>query len=79
MQFFEHAHQRLQDQVQHKGEYDRQNNLCREVACRKQHQKKLASLKNGPKIRWHYRVGQLFCLDICGQRIRRFHEQIQLE
>jgi len=56
-QLFEQAHQRLQNQVQHKGEDDRENDLSGEVACRKQHQKKLARLKNRPDIRWDYRVG----------------------
>ena len=77
MQLFEQAHQRVQNQAQHKGEYDGENDLSREVACRKQHQQKLAALENRPNIRWHYRVGQRFCLAIGLQRIRRFHHPIR--
>jgi hypothetical protein len=73
MQPFEHAHDRLQHQVQHQSKYDRENNLSSEIACGKQHQNKLPGLKHGPDIRRLCRLGQLFWFDIGLQRMRRFH------
>src|SRR5205814_10335593 len=73
MQLFERPHQWLQDQVQHKGEYDWENDLAGEVACRKQHEDKLPGWKNGPNCRWHQRIEQHFCLYIALQGIRRYH------
>ena len=79
MQLFEQAHHRLQHQVQHQSKYDRENNLAGEVACGKQHQKKLTGLKHGRNIGRPWQVGQLFSLGIRAQRIRRFHDRSALQ